>query len=79
MIALPNYFPHGCAAPNGCDNPACGMCRDAVSLDRVRDAADEKAQDNPERDGQPTLSGERERRPAAFRKRHRAGPNRSNA
>ena len=26
MIAVPNWFPSGCAGPNGCDDPDCVLC-----------------------------------------------------
>lgn len=72
MIAIRNWFPHGCAAPNGCDNPRCRMCNTAASAfaeDAIR--ADTKAT----RDGAPRLAAERPRENLAFRKRHREGPN----
>lgn len=72
MIALPNYFPHGCASPNGCDDSACSMCNAAESA-AVEEAIRKDAKAT--RDGAPKLAGERERGDLAFRKRHRDGPN----
>lgn len=75
MIALWNYFPHGCAGPNGCDDPACSMCNNADSMSGEIEIIRTAEEANPERDGAPTLSGERKREPLAFRKRTRAGAN----
>lgn len=80
MIALPNWFPYGCAAPNGCDDPACVLCNTAASMKREdRDAADDDVRPseeaNAERDGDPKLAAERKRGNKAFRPSNRQGPN----
>lgn len=82
------------AAPEGCGfgpcwnslergGASCDMCDRVAHLPQpvFRDAAGLRARDtkNAGRDGAPKLSGERERTPLAFRKRHREGPHRGNA
>jgi hypothetical protein len=76
MIAVRNYFPSGCASPNGCDDPDCTMCATAASMHRAMPIEEEKPQTNPERDGAPKLSGEKKRGNLAFEKRNRVGPHR---
>lgn len=75
MIALRNYFPHGCAGPNGCDDGTCTMCNGASSMGGEIEIARTVEAGNPARDGDPTLSAERKRGPLAFRKRTRSGAN----
>jgi hypothetical protein len=72
MIAVRNWFPHGCSSPNGCDDPACSLCANTASV-KVRDAV--RVGEQATRDGAPKLAAERERGDLAFRKRHRDGPN----
>lgn len=74
MIAVRNYFPHGCAGPNGCDDPECSLCNNAGSGALPEEQAADTS--NPERDGAPKLSAERKRGNLAFEKRHRVGPHR---
>jgi hypothetical protein len=73
VIALQNWFPHGCMAPNGCDDPACTLCAHAESLVA---ADDTRKGEEGTRDGAPRLSGEKPRGNLAFEKRHRVGPHR---
>lgn len=75
MIAVRNWFPNGCMAPNGCSDRACPICSNILE---TKPLAIEEApkQQNPERDGAPKLSGERQRGNLAFQKRNRVGPHR---
>lgn len=62
----------------------CHLCDVIAHLKQPRgrvtaDPQDEKEQNNPERDGAPTLAGTRERRHPMWEKRHRDGPHRGNA
>lgn len=78
MIAVRNWFPNGCAAPNGCDDPLCAMCETATALPvraGTMETIRESESSNAARDGSPTLAGERKRGNKAFRATHREGPN----
>jgi hypothetical protein len=76
MIAVRNWFPHGCCGPNGCDDAACVLCANVASIDRDDDADVRLTEaSNADRDGDPKLAAERKRGNKAFRPSHRAGPN----
>lgn len=86
MIAVRNWFPNGCMAPNGCDDPDCRLCTVIADLPlngRIAAAVDadvhEREHKNAARDGAPKLAAEKERRHPMFEKRRRQGPHRGNA
>jgi hypothetical protein len=73
VIAVRNWFPHGCMAPNGCDDPHCWLCTVVAELPQPTFNDDRRRGDEGTRDGTAEQKGGDN---LAFKKRHRVGPHR---
>lgn len=73
MIAVRNYFPNGCMAPNGCADPQCYLCGTVTELPQPQHASDLRRADTGTRDGVADTKGGES---LAFKKRNRVGPHR---